>query len=157
MDKNENNSQCATNNPESKNNLEHLKMLPTRINKDGYLQVDKKKDGKISTHQVHRLVAMAFIENPENKCCVLHLDGNKQNNNIGNLKWATRKECMQHPSAKKPIRKSRTIIDSCTGEKFPSIKEAATARAYNYDTLKDWLNGRINLNPTCLQYAAFVF
>ena len=58
----------------------------------GYLSVGLNKDGKGEKLYIHRLVAFAFIPNPENKLCVDHIDCNKENNHISNLRWATYQE-----------------------------------------------------------------
>jgi len=62
----------------------------------GYMKVKLKcKDG-IRSLFIHRLVALAFIPNPDNKKVVNHLDGDKLNNRVDNLKWATHKENSRH-------------------------------------------------------------
>lgn len=63
---------------------------------DGYPQVILQKDRLKYSAKVHRLVANAFIPNPYNKQTVNHIDGNKENNNMLNLEWATIKENIQH-------------------------------------------------------------
>ena len=55
------------------------------------------KNGKISAKLVHRLVAEAFIPNPDNKPCVDHIDTNSKNNNSINLMWCTQKENCLNP------------------------------------------------------------
>ena len=63
----------------------------------GYLRVDLYgKDGKRKHHKVHRLVAKAFIPNPDDKPQVNHKDGNKQNNSFTNLEWVTDEENKAH-------------------------------------------------------------
>ena len=67
-----------------------------RLTKDGYHRVSLAKDGKYKDFSVHRLVAQAFIPNPENKLTVNHKNGDKLDNRVENLEWATREENMQH-------------------------------------------------------------
>jgi hypothetical protein len=72
------------------------KTLKPSLNKSGYLQVALSIDNKLNSHTVHTLVANAFIENIDNKPTVNHIDGNKQNNNVLNLEWATKSEQAIH-------------------------------------------------------------
>lgn len=69
-----------------------MKKLKAGPNTGGYLMVALRKDNNYKQFLVHRLVAQAFIPNPENKPIVNHIDGNKQNNNVNNLEWCTYSE-----------------------------------------------------------------
>lgn len=66
-----------------------------RTDPNGYKQVDL-WNGSGRTHRVHRLVAKAFIPNPKKKRTVNHKDGDKTNNHVDNLEWATYSENNQH-------------------------------------------------------------
>lgn len=65
----------------------HLKIKKTTPNKAGYHRVGLWKNGKGVFSLVHRLVAMAFLDNPDNYKCVNHKDENKSNNCVDNLEW----------------------------------------------------------------------
>lgn len=65
-------------------------------NKDGYQQINLYLNRKRKSQHIHRLVANAFIPNPENKRTVNHIDGDKTNNRVENLEWATYSENNKH-------------------------------------------------------------
>lgn len=71
------------------------KYLTLQDNK-GYSKVEIRQDGKRYRFRVHRLVAEAFILNPNNKPQVNHIDGNKLNNHYMNLEWCTQQENNRH-------------------------------------------------------------
>ena len=62
----------------------------------GYYYVHLKRCGKLKNKYIHRLVAQAFIPNPENKPQINHIDGNPQNNCVSNLEWCTQSENILH-------------------------------------------------------------
>lgn len=72
-------------------NIDTGKVLKQEDNR-GYLRVILYVNGKKTHKKIHRLVAEAFIPNPDNKPQVNHIDENKKNNSVGNLEWATAKE-----------------------------------------------------------------
>ena len=79
-------------------------LTPHKIN--GYYVVRLCKNGKMKNHKVHRLVAIAFILNPENKAFVDHIDTNRSNNRVENLRWVTRQENYDNPISQKRQKES---------------------------------------------------
>lgn len=66
------------------------KFMKPPLNWKGYLKVNLNKDGKIKNFAVHRLVAQAYIPNPDNLETVDHIDGVKTHNWVNNLQWLSR-------------------------------------------------------------------
>ncbi len=77
-----------------------------RVNDNsGFFQINTRSEGKSKAILIHRAVAEAFLKKPSPKhTFVLHLDYNKKNNHVSNLKWATQKEQVEH------IKKSPYVI-----------------------------------------------
>lgn len=98
-----------------------------------YMHVNLSKHGKVITKPVHRLVAISFVDNPNNKPMVNHIDGNKLNNNAYNLEWVTCSE--NHKHAFKTGLRIQTKI--WLGKKF-----STTSKYHNVGrdhTRKKWL------------------
>lgn len=72
------------------------RILKPQIDTNGYHIVTLYKDSKAKTVRIARLVAAAFIPNPENKPQINHIDGNKNNNQVTNLEWVTGSENNKH-------------------------------------------------------------
>lgn len=73
------------------------KILSPRYNTRGYISVVLYKNGKPQTFRVNRLVAQVFIPNPDNKPYVDHINGDRADNRVCNLRWVTHKENMNNP------------------------------------------------------------
>lgn len=77
--------------------LKKYDVLKPQISKrNGYIYQMLYKNGKEKLLRVHRLVAMAFLPNPNNLPQVNHKDGNKQNNSVDNLEWCAQSDNMKH-------------------------------------------------------------
>lgn len=72
------------------------KILKPFVKKNGYIQITLNLKGAEKKYYIHRLVALAFITNPDKLPEVNHCNGDKNNNSIGNLEWVTRKENVSH-------------------------------------------------------------
>ena len=88
-----------------KNYPEHF--LKIRTYKTGYKYVGLSKDGDVKKFKVHRLVAKAFIVNPDNLPCVDHINGERGDNRVSNLRWSTASDNMRNPHTNEAIRKSK--------------------------------------------------
>lgn len=83
-----------------KNNIPRIvyrTILKQRVSKDGYARVLLHNTKNRKLWSAHRLVAIAFIPNPDNKPCVDHIDRNRSNNIVSNLRWCTHSENMKNP------------------------------------------------------------
>lgn len=78
-----------------------VRILKQTFDGNGYLIVGLKKDGKMKTNLIHRLVAQTFIENKENKPCVDHINTIKADNRVENLRFVTHKENNNNPLTRK--------------------------------------------------------
>ena len=106
----------------------------------GYLLVSLSKDGHRKTLKVHRLVAKAFIQNPNNLGTVNHKDEVKTNNVASNLEWMSRADNKRY-SANKSVQ----MFDKSTGEllaTFPSLCEADRVTGINKGNISQCCNGK---------------
>ena len=72
------------------------RILKPNYDKDGYLNVNLCNNGKVKTKKIHRLVAEAFLPNPNGLPQINHIDEIKDNNNVENLEWCTSKYNLNH-------------------------------------------------------------
>lgn len=97
--------------------------------KKHYYQVNLSKDGKIQWRAVHRLVALAFLPNPNNLPQVNHKDENKANNHVSNLEWCDAVHNMNHGTVRQ--RMSHTKLTKDYKTKVLQVKDGKTIAIYN--------------------------
>lgn len=117
-----------------KNHFREGKVCKKIFTEDGYYKVSLNKDSIEKRFFIHRLVAIHFIDNPNNLECVNHKDENKINNSVENLEWCT-KECNNNYGTRnKRIGEFKSIrtamIDKNTGCVLMIFKSAREAAKY---------------------------
>lgn len=122
------------------------KILST-YNVHGYKRVRLFDGITVRSTGVHRIVAEAFLANPDSKQFVNHKDGNKSNNHLDNLEWATRSENAVHAFRILHIKRGggvekRAVKNTDTGEIYSSIQEAAEKTGHNRTSIISCCKGR---------------
>lgn len=114
-------------------NIRTGKRLKPQKSKKGYLRVGLYKNEKYNNFQVHRLVANAFIPNPNNLETVNHINENKEDNRVENLEWLSRENNTKYGTRSERSAKSREKRVKCveTGIIYESISKASEKTGFS--------------------------
>lgn len=116
------------------------KFLTLSKRKDGYVAVRLSKNGVYKSVKVHRLVASAFIPNPDNKPQIDHIDTNRENNCVENLRWVTPSENCRNPLSLKNYSQSHighpNYLKHHSAEARAKISQANRNRVVSEETRK---------------------
>lgn len=135
------------------------RILKDSLTKYGYYQVQLFKNKQYKQYLVHRLVAENFIENPENKPQINHINALKTDNRVTNLEWVTSAENMNHAkklgllkgNEKSKYNACKKVKDTITGIVYPSLKQASLDLNIKYSILRSMLSKK-QKNTTSLIY-----
>lgn len=117
------------------------KFLKPQKQLTGYLMVQLKKDDKTKNCYVHRLVAEAYLDNPDRLPEVNHKNEDKTKNHVSNLEWCTRSYNLNYGTRISQYYKAVYCVE--LDKTFNSLKEAAQAFNLAYTNLSACLNGRL--------------
>lgn len=140
------------------------RILKQKTEKDGYFEVNLYRETQRKTFRVHRLVALAFIPQlDKNRNEIDHIDFDRKNNRVDNLRWLTTQENLEHSRDRmlegiknsknnpKPVKVPKVVkkpiqqIDSNTGEivaEYPSLTDAVKATGFNGGCISLATNGK---------------
>lgn len=130
-------------------NIKLNRFIVQNISHKGYHRVNLNKNKYKRQYQLHRLVALIFIPNLENKPQVNHIDGNKSNNNVSNLEWVTGSENVRHAvksglrdkaHQKARIDNQKMVLHKTTGIFYDSLKIACETLGIKYGTARNYIN-----------------
>lgn len=111
-----------------------IKNLSPRLHKDGYYQINNlSKNGSSKSFKVHRLVAQAFLPNPNNLPCIDHINTDKTDNRVENLRWVSFHENNSNP---------------LTRQKMAESKKGKTLSEETKQKISDKLKGRVFSDET---------
>lgn len=117
---------------------QRLVMKPVYMNrrKQTYINLCLYLNGKREHHLVHRMVAMAFIPNPNNYPCIDHIDGNGKNNNVNNLRWCTRSMNNMNPISRQ--RQAESHLGKVQSKKVrkPVVRISSRGDIKIYDSMQ---------------------
>lgn len=114
------------------------KLLSTQIDKNGYIVVSLSHKGKTIQRKIHRLIATSFIPNPNNYPDIDHIDGNKKNNKLSNLRWVNKSMNMMDPITR--LRNSESCkrrIGSKNPKSIPIIQLLQNGKAIFFESYKE--------------------
>lgn len=128
-------------------------MLKPVPDKHGYLTFRLSQDNKKKSAKIHRLVAMAFIPNPENKPCVNHIDNDPSNNRVDNLEWCTMQENTDWMIKQGRFKRTQQWLDRLHKSQEPTYKGVVgTNLATGEKIYFERLNGvrEAGFQPSCV-------
>lgn len=117
--------------------------LKPRFDKNGYVRISMKNDeGKLKTRFIHRLVAEAYIPNPEGLATVNHKDENKQNNCVDNLEWLSQKDNVRYGTGivRSKAKRMKTVYCIELDEEM-TTEEAAARFGVNVGSIRKAASG----------------
>lgn len=125
------------------------RILNPFILKTGECEVGLYRYGKRKTKKIHRLVAEAFVHNPNQENFVKHKDGNKQNNHASNLEWVNRRELESYQQAMRKASKTKSKaiqmldLQGNVLEIYESVKEASYKTRFSELMISRCANGKV--------------